>query len=168
MAVPWREAFPSTPSSARPPNTPNSPLPLVEDRYRTDPGDRGLWGYSFGGTLAAHALLNRPGTFQRYLLSSPSLRWDDRLLLKQATAYAAAHDDLPARTYTGYGADEPTANIAIWRTFVDEIASPRYPGLTLTTELVPNADHTTAMPIAFMRGMVAVYGPRSPGLDQAR
>jgi hypothetical protein len=143
-------------------------MPLIEDRYRTDPGDRGLWGYSFGGTLAAHALLNRPGTFQRYLLASPALHWDDRLLVKQAKAYGAAHGDLPALAHTGYGADESAANIAIWRAFIDELTSPRYPGLVLTTELVPDADHTTAMPIAFMRGMVAVYGLRPTGIDQTR
>ncbi|CAN5783305.1 hypothetical protein BH23GEM9_BH23GEM9_29010 [soil metagenome] len=66
-------------------------IPLIEDRYRADPGDRGLLGYSFGGLLGAHALLNRPGMFHRFLLTSPSVHWDDRLLVKQAAAHAATH-----------------------------------------------------------------------------
>jgi hypothetical protein len=141
-------------------------MSLIEDRYRTDPTDRGLWGYSFGGTLATHALLNRPGMFQRFILASPALAWDARLLVKQATAHALAHDNLPARAYTAYGADESAANIATWHAFIAELTAPEYPDLTLATELVPDADHTTAMPIAFMRGMIAVYGPGATDDDR--
>lgn len=134
-------------------------IPLVEDRYRADPTDRGLLGYSFGGLLGAHALLNRPGTFHRFMLTSPSLHWDNRLLVKQAAAHAVTHDDLPARVYTVFGADERPAAIEAWEAFIDELTTPAYPGLFLLSETISSADHTTVMPTAFLRGMVAHYGP---------
>lgn len=135
-------------------------IPLIQDRYRADPADRGLWGYSFGGALAAHALLNEPSMFHRYLLTSPSLHWDDRLLVRQAAVRSGARAGLPARVYTAFGADERPTSVEAWEAFVAELRSPRYPDLTVSAELVPNADHTTVMPIAFMRGMVAIYGQR--------
>lgn len=52
-------------------------IPLIEDRHRADSGDRGLLGYSFGGLLGAQALLNRPGMFHRFLLTSPSVHWNN-------------------------------------------------------------------------------------------
>lgn len=134
-------------------------IPHIEDRYRADPGDRGLLGYSFGGLLGAHALLNRPGMFHRFLLTSPSVHWDGRLLVKQAAAHAATHDDLPARAYTVFGADERTGSIEAWRAFIAELTKPAYPSFFLFSETLPSADHTTVMPTAFLRGMVSLYGP---------
>jgi uncharacterized protein len=134
-------------------------IPLIEDRYRADPDDRGLLGYSFGGLLGAHALLNRPGMFHRFLLTSPSVQWDDLLLVKQAATHGATHDDLPARAYTAFGADERPESIEAWRAFIAELAAPAYPSLFLFSEIVPSADHTTVMPVAFLRGMVTLYGP---------
>lgn len=143
-------------------------MPLIDDVYRTDASDRGLWGYSFGGALAAHALLNRPGMFQRYVMASPSVAWDDRLLVKQARAYAADNDayassgDAAAtRIYTAHGADELPANIEAWRAFTAALGTPAFSGLSLSTELVAGADHGTVMPIAFMRGLIAMYATES-------
>lgn len=133
-------------------------IPLVEDRYRADPGDRGLLGYSFGGLLGAHALLNRPGIFNRFLLTSPAVHWDDQLLVRQAATHAATHDDLPAQVYTVFGADERPDAIDAWHAFIAELATPAYPGLFLSSETIPSADHTTVMPTAFLRGMITLYG----------
>jgi uncharacterized protein len=134
-------------------------IPLIEERYRADPSDRGLLGYSFGGLLGAHALLNRPGMFHRFLLTAPSVQWDDRQLVRQAAGYAVTHDDLPARAYTAFGADEGPASIEAWRAFIAELTAPAYPSLFLFSETMPSADHTTVMPVAFLRGMVSLYGP---------
>lgn len=52
--------------------------PLVESRYRVDPARQTLFGHSYGGLLAVHALLTRTQSFQSYLASSPSLWWNHR------------------------------------------------------------------------------------------
>lgn len=140
-------------------------VPFVEERYRADPGDRGIWGHSLAGLFAAYALLESPGTLHRYLLSSPSLAWDDHLLVKQAASYAAAHDRLPARIYSAFGAEEPASAIEAWSAFFAELAAAGYPDLLTEVELVPGADHASVMPIAFVRGMRSVYG--RPPLDAA-
>jgi predicted alpha/beta superfamily hydrolase len=56
-------------------------IPLVENRYRVDTTDRVLFGHSLSGLCAAWCFLTRPGTFHRYLLSSPSVWWHDQITL---------------------------------------------------------------------------------------
>lgn len=133
-------------------------MPFIEGRYRANPADRGIWGHSLGGLFAAHALLDSPGTFHRYIISSPVLTYDDGLLVKNAAIHAAAHDTLPARVYSAFGADEPASDIEAWEDFFAELEAAGLADLRATAELVPEADHLTVMPIAFVRGLKAVYG----------
>jgi predicted alpha/beta superfamily hydrolase len=56
-------------------------FPLVESRYRTHP-DRTLSGWSNGGLFTVHTFLENPSLFSRYLAISPSLWWDESVLVK--------------------------------------------------------------------------------------
>src|SRR3546814_1175271 len=48
--------------------------PEIAARYpQTDGAEQILFGHSLGGLFAAHALLTRPGAFDAFLVSSPSL-----------------------------------------------------------------------------------------------
>jgi predicted alpha/beta superfamily hydrolase len=65
-------------------------VPWVERTYRTQPY-RVFAGHSFGGLLATHAFLSRPGLFNALIAVSPTLRWDDDLPLRKARDFVAAH-----------------------------------------------------------------------------
>lgn len=56
-------------------------VPLVERIYRVDSSDRGLFGHSLSGLCASWCFATRPGVFNRYLLASPSVWWDNRFML---------------------------------------------------------------------------------------
>ncbi len=58
-------------------------FPLVEKEYRVDTTNRGFIGSSYGGLFAAWTMVNRPELFQRYIMASPALYWDDYLFFKQ-------------------------------------------------------------------------------------
>lgn len=135
-------------------------IPFIEARYRADPGDRGIWGHSLAGLFATYALLEDSGTFHRYLISSPSLYWDDRLMVKRAAAYDESHQRLPGRVYTAFGADEPASDVEAWELFNARLRAGEFRDLHFRADLVPEADHLTVMPTAFVRGMKAVYGLR--------
>ena len=62
--------------------------PLIADRYRVGPSSTYV-GHSFGGLFGAFTLLERPQTFDRYVLASPSIWWDERVLLRRARAHQA-------------------------------------------------------------------------------
>ncbi|MEW4569709.1 alpha/beta hydrolase-fold protein [Tautonia sp. JC769] len=65
--------------------------PVIERRYRIDRGRQALFGHSFGGLFVLHALFRKPGSFQAYIASSPSVWWDDGRILAEADAFAKEH-----------------------------------------------------------------------------
>lgn len=58
-------------------------IPFVDKNYRTEPY-RILFGISSSGMFTIYNLLTAPDIFNAYFASSPSLWWDNRLLLKVA------------------------------------------------------------------------------------
>jgi len=62
--------------------------PLVASRYKLDAGNQALWGHSIGGLMVLRALFQRPGSYSTYLISSPSIWWDDHLVLKDEAAFS--------------------------------------------------------------------------------
>jgi len=82
-------------------------LPTIDRNYRTRPY-RVLVGHSLGGLFAVYALINRPEVFKGYVVISPSLWWDDQVLVKAAQPFFAAHEDLRADLYMSM-ADEGDA-----------------------------------------------------------
>ncbi|SPO04618.1 related to siderophore esterase IroE-like [Cephalotrichum gorgonifer] len=45
-------------------------------------GREALFGHSFGGLFSLYALFNRPSLFDCFIAASPSIWWDDRLILE--------------------------------------------------------------------------------------
>lgn len=74
--------------------------PLIQANYRIDRQRQTLYGHSYGGLLAVHALFTRPDMFQTYLLSSPSLGWNGRYVLTEEPGFAARLKSVPHRIAT--------------------------------------------------------------------
>jgi predicted alpha/beta superfamily hydrolase len=73
-------------------------MPFVEKEYRTKP-HRVLAGWSLGGLFTIHSYLTHPDDFTAYLAISPSLWWDNQIVVKQAESLIAA-DKLPDKKLT--------------------------------------------------------------------
>jgi predicted alpha/beta superfamily hydrolase len=61
-------------------------IPYVDSHYRTHPY-RIIVGHSLGGLFAIYTLLTQPDVFNAYIAISPSLSYDNELLLKKAPAF---------------------------------------------------------------------------------
>jgi hypothetical protein len=59
-------------------------VPALAARVPLDPRRRTLWGHSYGGLFALHALLRRPQFFSRYAAADPSLWWQGAFILREA------------------------------------------------------------------------------------
>jgi pimeloyl-ACP methyl ester carboxylesterase len=59
-------------------------MPYINNNYPAAPYNI-LFGHSLGGLMAIHAMVNHPGLFNAYIALSPSLQWDNQLLLKKIT-----------------------------------------------------------------------------------
>ncbi|KRE88807.1 hypothetical protein ASG87_09575 [Frateuria sp. Soil773] len=72
-------------------------MPRIAADRRVDARRQGVWGHSYGGLLALHALYARPGLFAFHAAASPALWWHAPLMDDEAAAYAAMPDRAPAR-----------------------------------------------------------------------
>jgi enterochelin esterase-like enzyme len=82
----------------------NEVMPFVYDRYRIarGPENTGLGGSSLGALISLYTAIDRPGTFSRLLLESPSLFVSNRRLLK----YSRYFRQWPERIVIGVGTRE--------------------------------------------------------------
>ena len=54
--------------------------PLLQQQYRLQADTATLIGHSYGGVLALYALLQHPNDFSHYVISSPSMWWNEGAL----------------------------------------------------------------------------------------
>ena len=52
-------------------------IPFIENRFDVSQSDRVLIGKSMSGLAVVHTALSKPELFNRYLIISPSIWWDD-------------------------------------------------------------------------------------------
>lgn len=146
----------------------NHLLPTVEKDHLggRSVSERWLIGHSFSALFGLRALLTDPGAFDKWLLASPSIWWDDRAVLAHEEAWAAANDDLPARVFVCYGDQERETVPEIYpfamADNVDELlvtlAGRRYPGLQLTSRVLPGDGHSSSIGAAVSHGLRALVG----------
>jgi len=61
-------------------------MPHINKTYRTEPFNL-IAGHSLGGLLVVHSMATRPHLFQAHFAYSPSLYWDNELVLKKAVKF---------------------------------------------------------------------------------
>jgi uncharacterized protein len=80
--------------------------PFIEKKFRCNP-QRTLIGQSLGGLVATEVLLKKPLLFDRYIIMSPSLWWDDGSLLQLPSPVYEKSFTRPTRVYIGVGKEGP-------------------------------------------------------------
>ena len=82
---------------------------FIEAEYGGDPANATFTGHSLGGLFGAYVLLTETAAFRRYNLVSPSLWWNDQVILKREVAFAAASKLLNAKVFLSCGGLESEA-----------------------------------------------------------
>ncbi|MFI5363828.1 MAG: alpha/beta hydrolase [Elusimicrobiota bacterium] len=137
-------------------------VPYLEREFRVQPHDRAIVGHSYGGLLASYALLTRPGLFQRFVIVSPSLWWDRRLMTRIEKREAALLKSLPARAFFAVGQGETgnilgTGSAEDLEEFVGKLKSRHYSGLQSALWIAPDETHHSVFPGALTRGLRWVF-----------
>jgi predicted alpha/beta superfamily hydrolase len=141
--------------------------PFINANYRTNPDDSTYVGISYGGLFGLYALFHHPDTFNRYVIGSPAIHHDNRVLLTYESSYAANHDDLPVRVFMSVGAreelDDPLIEpsfqfVTNMKTLAKTLQERGYPGLQLTTHVFDDETHVSVVPVTFSRGLRVVFG----------
>lgn len=113
-------------------------IPFVDANYRTTE-DQTYVGHSGGGLFGTYVLLRAPEAFDRYLISSPSVWYDDEAILGVEEQYAKEYAHLPARVFLSVGGEEGESMLRGMDELTERLR--RYQGLDLTTHIFPEQMH---------------------------
>lgn len=123
----------------------NELQPFIQARYKTN-SSKTIIGQSLGGLLATEILFNKPELFNKYIIVSPSLWWDNGSLLNQPLARFERKD-----IYIGVGKEglaptkiprvmEVDANI-----LADKIKNLKNREVNVFFDYLPQENHATIM-----------------------
>lgn len=147
-------------------------VPRIEGDFHVDAGDRALMGHSFGGLFATYTLLHNQGLFQRFVIASPSLWWDEHTILDVESEYAAANDTLDARVFLSVGSLEETTTgfpmTSDMTRFASTLSDRAYTGLELGGHVFEDETHLSVIGASFSRGLRFIYaapGTTIPGTE---
>ncbi|MBK9415512.1 MAG: alpha/beta hydrolase [Bacteroidetes bacterium] len=135
--------------------------PFINNKYKTNSSAM-LIGQSLGGLLASEILLKRPEMFNKYLIISPSIWWDNGSLLNQSSQVI---EKLSQKTdvYIGVGKEgltpgefprvmEVDANL-----LVEKLNNSKNKNIAVYFDYLPDEDHATISHQAIFNGLRMLY-----------
>ena len=135
--------------------------PFINNKYKTNSSAM-LIGQSLGGLLASEILLKMPEMFNKYLIISPSIWWDNGSLLNQSSQVI---EKLSQKTdvYIGVGKEgltpgefprvmEVDANL-----LVEKLNNSKNKNIAVYFDYLPDEDHATISHQAIFNGLRMLY-----------
>ncbi len=138
-------------------------IPFIESKYRVT-NDRTLMGSSFGGLFTLYALFNETELFQRYVLTSPAVGWDNEVIYTYDKKFAEKKSRLPVRLFMAVGELE---GVAGFQKFVDHLKARNYQEPSLQTRILENTGHSGTKAEGYTRGLQFAFARPSLKLAPA-
>jgi uncharacterized protein len=148
-----KKDFPTTGSSAKFIEFIESELqPFIEKTYRTTVS-RTIIGQSLGGLLATEILFKKPQLFNKYVIVSPSLWWDNESLLKVPPRFSNKNTEAPISVYVANG-KEGSIMEADTKRLVEILNEAK--NIKVTFEYFTDENHASILHNAAYKGLEAV------------
>jgi predicted alpha/beta superfamily hydrolase len=135
-------------------------MPYVNLGYRTDPNDSTIVGHSGGGLFGLYVLFHQPETFRRYVVSSPSLWWDKKVIFEYEREYASKHTELPAKLFLSVGSLEMQM-VSNLKELVEILEQRKYRGLEWESHVFEDEGHISVWGTAICRGISSAFSKSS-------
>lgn len=138
-------------------------IAFVEKNYRVDASHRVLSGQSLGGLFGAWVLLTKPQVFSDYILTSPSLWFNNRMIFDAEVTSATKHNNITANVYMATGDLERVKNGKMYdmaddqEKWVNQLKSRKYKNLNIESEVVTGTDHESTFPAGLSKGLRWLY-----------
>jgi predicted alpha/beta superfamily hydrolase len=140
--------------------------PYIDKTYRTNK-TRTIIGQSFGGLLATEILLKKPGLFDKYIIISPSIWWDNASLLEQSSPILEQGFRKTTDIYIGVGKEglvsgktprvmEVDANL-----LADRLKKTKSKSVKVYFDYLPKEDHATISHQAVFNAFRLLYPVKS-------
>ena len=142
----------------------NELQPFIAKKYQTN-SEKTIIGQSLGGLLATEILLKKPYLFNKYIIVSPSLWWDDGSILKQQSEILTENFAQKTEIYIGVGKEglapctaphvmEVDANL-----LAEKLKLSKSKTLNVHFDYLPDEDHATIGHQGISNGFRVVYKP---------
>ena len=130
-------------------------IPYAEEHLPIDPSERGLAGHSYAGLFAAYSLAQAPNLFNRYLIMSPALWFDDEKIYDVALVPSDQTRSvfLAADTPRGEARSDMANNtLRLNDLFLAD------PSIHVSHALIVGENHHSMVAPAARRGLASLYG----------
>jgi len=140
--------------------------PFIEKNYRTN-SSKMIIGESLGGLLATEILLKKPTLFDKYVIISPSLWWDDGSLLEQKTAITEENFAQKTEIYIGVGKEgltstkKPRVMEVDANLLADKLKATKSKNVQVYFDYLPQEDHATVTHQAVFNAFRLLYPPKN-------
>ena len=144
-------------------------IPFIDSHYRSDKKNNILYGGSLGGYFAFYALFQDPSLFNRYIICSPALQWEDGLAFKAEKAFSEHSRSINAKILISSSeTEESLFQETNFRKMISLLRSRKYEGLELDTLVVEKMSHASEGPYAIGRGLQFVFSKPDLILDSTQ
>jgi hypothetical protein len=135
-------------------------FPVINKNYRTNPDSIAIGGHSLGGLLNSYILFKQPELFKNYVIGSPFLIWDKKIISKLENEYFSKHKELNCNVYIYYGSMDLKDEIIIpTNEFIQSIQAHNYQGINLVTRIYEGETHTSVPAVAITYGLKTIFKP---------
>ena len=137
--------------------------PLINDKYHVNSSDQTYCGFSLGGLFGLFTLFTSPKSFNRYVIGSPSIWWDNKHILQVEEEYSKNNKELPAKIFMSVGDLEEEGDSDAFRMVTNvkslskTLKKRNYEGLTMKTVILEDETHCSAVAATLNRGLRSVF-----------
>ena len=135
-------------------------IPLVESKYPSDTLNRGFFGYSLGGLFGAYVLSTEPQLFQKYFLGSPTLRYDDFVIVDRLREASPDMYSSVKAIFISVGEEESGDYLKGFADFRDLMIKKEVPRLDVKSYIVIGEGHLLSSTPAIIKGLKYLYNPK--------
>ncbi|MFA6151912.1 MAG: alpha/beta hydrolase-fold protein [Chitinophagaceae bacterium] len=136
--------------------------PFVEKKYRTNKS-KTIIGQSLGGLLATEILLSHPRLFNRYIIISPSIWWDNGSILNKKSEIMKADFSQATYIYIGVGKEglSPGKNPRVMEVDANllnnKLKKSQSKNVHVYFDYLPNENHATITHQAVFNALILLY-----------
>ena len=137
--------------------------PLINAKYHVNSSDQTYCGFSLGGLFGLFTLFTSPKSFNRYVIGSPSIWWDNKHILQIEEEYSKNNKELPAKIFMSAGDLEEEGDSDAFRMVTNvkslskTLKKRNYEGLTMKTVILEDETHCSAVAATLNRGLRSVF-----------
>ena len=133
-------------------------IPYIDSKYRTIPDDRIVNGYSIGGLFALYTLFSKPETFNRYIIGSPSLTWDNYSIYNYEENSPDKIGEMKLSVFISVGSEESDEKyFNPIDKMVTQIQERNYSGVKLEAKVFDGSTHLMGPPESLTHGLISIF-----------